>query len=120
SARAIFDADGCRVFLMQPDDETLRCVMAIQENADALYDLKIKLGEGVTGAVAASGKAEIVNEMQNDPRAVQVHGTEDEQESIMFAPLKERDQTIGVLSIRRAGVEHPFQPTDLELLEAFA
>jgi PAS domain S-box-containing protein len=120
SAKALFAADGCRVFLMQPDGETLRCVLALQENAAAFSDLKIKLGEGVTGAVATSGKAEIVNEMQNDPRAVQVPGTENEEESIMFAPLKERERILGVLSIRRAGADRPFQSADLELLEAFA
>jgi PAS domain S-box-containing protein len=105
---------------MKPDGETLHCVLAIQEDAAAFSDMEIKLGEGVTGAVATSGKAEIVNEMQNDPRGLQVAGTEEEEEAIMFAPLKERDRTIGVLSIRRAGSEHPFQPAELELLEAFA
>jgi PAS domain S-box-containing protein len=121
SAKSLFAADGCRVFLMQSDGVTLRCVLALQENATALSDLQIKLGEGVTGAVALSGRAEIVNEMQNDSRAVQVAGTQEaEEEAIMFAPLKERDRTIGVLSIRRSGVDHPFQSVDLELLEAFA
>jgi len=121
SAKTLFTADGCRIFLMQPDGESLRCALALQENSNAFYDLILKLGDGVTGAVAASGQAEIVNEMQNDPRGVQVPGTiNEEEEAIMFAPLKERDRTIGVLSIRRAGTERPFKPADLELLEAFA
>ncbi|HLO33253.1 MAG TPA: PAS domain S-box protein, partial [Anaerolineales bacterium] len=121
SARALFAADGCRIFLMEPDGESLRCVLALQENPTAFSNLRIRIGEGVTGAVAASGQAEIVNQMQNDPRGVQVPGTqEQEEEAIMFAPLKERDHTIGVLSIRRAGAERPFQAADLELLEAFA
>ncbi|HSL44771.1 MAG TPA: PAS domain S-box protein [Anaerolineales bacterium] len=122
SAKSLFAADGCRIFLMEPDGETLRCVLALQESFEAFSDLKIKIGEGVTGAVAASGRAEIVNDMQNDSRSVQVPGTpEKEEEAIMFAPLKERDRTIGVLSIRRmGGSERYFQPADLELLEAFA
>ena len=121
SAKSLFIADGCRIFLMQPDGESLRCVLALQEDSFAFTDLRLKLGEGVTGAVAATGKAEIVNEMQNDPRGIQVPGTQEaEAEAIMFAPLKERDRTIGVLSIRRAGAERPFQTADLELLEAFA
>ncbi len=70
SAKTLFTGDGCRIFLMQPDGKTLRCVLALQENFTAFADLRIKLGEGVTGSVAASGQAEIVNEMQNDPRAV--------------------------------------------------
>ncbi|HEY3476699.1 MAG TPA: PAS domain S-box protein [Anaerolineales bacterium] len=121
SAKALFTADGCRIFLMEPGDEYLRCVLALQENFAAFSNLRIKIGEGVTGAIASSGQAEIVNEMHNDPRGVQVPGTpDDEKEAIMFAPLKERDRTIGILSIRRAGAERPFQSTDLELLEAFA
>jgi len=121
SAKTLFAADGCRIFLVEPDGEFLRCVLALQENSEAFSDLKIKIGDGVTGAVAASGQAEIVNTMQNDPRGVQVPGTlDEEEEAIMFAPLKERDRTIGVLSIRRIGTERPFQPADLELLEALA
>jgi PAS domain S-box-containing protein len=106
---------------MEPNGESLRCVLTLQEDSSAFSDLRIKVGEGVTGAVAASGRPEIVNQMQNDPRAVQVPGTpEKESEAIMFAPLKERDRAIGVLSIRRIGTERYFQPADLGLLEAFA
>ena len=120
SAKNLFAADGCRIFLMQPDGESLRCVLALQESPEAFLHLIVKPGQGVTGAVAASGQAEIVNEMQNDPRAVPVPGTDEEDEALMFAPLKERDRTIGVLSIRRNGIDRPFQPDDLEFLEAFA
>ncbi|MDQ2692615.1 MAG: PAS domain S-box protein [Chloroflexota bacterium] len=120
SAKALFAADGCRVFLMEPDGQTLRCVLALQEDAAAFSDLRFRIGEGVTGSVAASGRAEIVNQMQDDPRAVQVPGTPNEEEAIMFAPLKERDRTIGVLSIRRVGADRYFEPADLELLEALA
>ena len=120
SANTLFLADGCRIFLMEPDGETLRCVLALEENIAAFSSLSIKLGQGVTGAVAASGKAEIVNEMQDDPRALQIPETPEEQEAIMFAPLKERDRTIGILSVRRVGGKQPFHRAELELLEAFA
>ncbi len=119
-SKALFAADGCRIFLLEPDGRTLRCVLALLESAAAFSDLKINFGEGVTGSVAASGKAEIVNDMLSDPRAVQVPGTEVEPEAIMFAPLRERDRTLGVISIRRVGAQRPFQPADLELLMALA
>jgi PAS domain S-box-containing protein len=119
-AKSVFSADGCRVFLLEPDGETLRCVLALLENPTAFSDLRIKIGEGVTGSVAVSGKAEIVNDMNNDPRSVQVPGTDKEVEAIMFAPLKEQDRVIGVISIRRVGNVNPFLPADLALLGAFA
>jgi PAS domain S-box-containing protein len=120
SAKDLFAADGCRIFLMQPDGETLRCVLALQESPAAFLHLAIKLGEGVTGSVAASGRTEIVNEMRNDPRAVHVPGTPEEEEALMFAPLRERDRTVGVISVRRLGIDRPFETADLALLEAFA
>ena len=120
SASTLFLADGCRIFLVEQDGETLHCVLALGENTDAFSNLRIKIGRGVTGTVAAGGKAEIVNDMQNDPRAEQVPGTPEEQEAIMFAPLRERERSIGILSIRRLGGKKPFQQAELELLEAFA
>ncbi|MGC8857343.1 MAG: GAF domain-containing protein, partial [Anaerolineae bacterium] len=119
-AKALFQADGCRIFLLDPDGQNLHCVLALAESETAFADLTIPLGQGVTGQVALSGKAEIVNDMLRDPRAVQVPGTNEEAEAIMFAPLKEGGRTIGVISIRRVGTERPFQPSDLDLLQAFA
>ncbi|RJP47309.1 MAG: GAF domain-containing protein [Anaerolineaceae bacterium] len=120
-ASALFQLDACRIFLTEEaEQDTLRCVLALGENQDALLGLKVKFGEGVTGSVAAHGQAEIVNDMQNDQRAVQVNGTPDEDEAIMFAPLKLGGRVIGVMSVKRLGLERPFFPSDLELLKAFA
>ncbi len=119
-ARALFQADGCRIFLLEADGKTLRCVLALAESEVAFSDLKIQVGQGVTGHVALTGEAEIVNDMLNDPRAQRVPGTEEEAEALIFAPLKSGEKTIGVISVRRAGSERPFQPSDLDLLKAFA
>jgi PAS domain S-box-containing protein len=120
-ASALFESDACRIFLTEEaDQDILRCVLALGENQEALLGLKVKFGEGVTGSVAARGQAEIVNDMQNDPRAVQVNGTPDEEEAIMFAPLKLGAQVIGVMSVKRLGLDRPFFESDLELLKAFA
>ncbi|MFZ5856806.1 MAG: PAS domain S-box protein [Chloroflexota bacterium] len=120
-ASALFESDACRIFLTEEaDPTTLRCALALGENQEALLGLKVHFGEGVTGSVAAQGQAEIVNDMQNDPRAVQVNGTPEEEEAIMFAPLKLGNQVIGVMSVKRLSLERPFLPSDLELLKAFA
>lgn len=119
-AKALFKADGCRIALLEPDGETLRFVLALHERADAVLNLRLKLGKGVTGDVALRGEPEIVNDMIHDPRAVQVPGTPIEQEVMMFVPLKERERVIGVMSVSRLGSERPFHPEDLELLKGLA
>ncbi len=120
-ASALFETDACRIFLTdEAEEDTLRCVLALGENQSVMLGLKIRLGEGVTGDVAAKGHAEIVNNMDGDARSVQVPGTPEEQEAIMFAPLKSGDRVIGVMSVKRLGQSHPFVLSDLELLKAFA
>lgn len=119
-AKTIFRADGCRIFLLEPESQTLRCELALQENEQAFSTLRVKVGEGVTGFVALTGVAEIVNDMTNDPRAVHVPGTPEEPEAMMFAPLIYGETSIGVLSVRRVGRNRPFTEENLRLLKAFA
>lgn len=120
-ASALFETDACRIFLTdEAEADTLRCVLALGENQSALLGLKVRLNQGVTGDVAAKGQAEIVNDMNADPRSMQIQGTPEEVETIMFAPLKSGGQVIGVMSVKRLGLDHPFTPSDLELLKAFA
>lgn len=119
-ARQLFQADSCRIFLLEEQGETLRCAVVSGEDPEAFENLRIRLNQGVTGAVAASGQAEIVNDMSQDARAIVVPGTEDLPEAAMFAPLKARERILGVLSVHRQGVERPFVNSDLDLLQAFA
>ncbi len=118
-ARELFAA-GCRIFLLEPDGETLRCVLALEERAELIFGLKLKLGQGMIGDVALCGEAEIVNDTLGDPRAYQIPGMDPGQKMMMFAPLQERQRLLGVMSVQRAGESHPFTPADLELLKGFA
>ena len=119
-AKALFAADGCRIFMLEPDGETLRCVLALHDRAEAVLRLSLKLGQGVTGDIALRGEPAIVNDMLADPHVVQVPGTPVRNEAMMFVPLKERGERIGIISISRLGTERPFHPHDLELFKAFA
>ncbi len=116
-AKELFDADGCRIFLLEPDGETLRCLLALHKRARAVKEMRIKVGQGVTGDIARTGRAEIVNDMLGDPRAIQVPGTPREQEAMMFTPLTDQGRVIGVMSISRLEGKPPFQPQDLELFK---
>ncbi len=90
--------------LLQPDG-TLRTVMARGRYADLLMNDIVHPGEGITYSVFQSGKAEVVNNPEEDSRAATVQGSEkDEQfedEAIAFAPLLSGEQVIGVLTFWR-------------------
>ncbi|HEY4666774.1 MAG TPA: GAF domain-containing protein [Anaerolineales bacterium] len=120
-AKDLLLADGSRIHLHDPQNNTLRCVIALDEPASAFQALDLKPGEGLVGHVVESGKPLISNDPTADPRGLQVPGTpEQEPEVLMMAPLRVRQRTMGVMTVRRLGAERPFRSRDLDLLIAFA
>ena len=108
------------LFLMDDDGETLAPVVA---HVDSFYEevmaLRLKKGDGIVGWVAKTGKSEIVNHAENDPRSLQVPGTPVEPTSLLCAPLLIKDRVVGVLALTRLGGED-FESEDLELATIFA
>jgi signal transduction histidine kinase len=82
--------------------------------------MSITLGEGVVGHIAQSRVAEIVNDMQHDPRALHVPGTPDQPEMLMCAPLISKDELVGVMVAVRLGDRPLFTQNDLGFLIGLA
>jgi len=65
--------------------------------------LRLPLGVGACGAVIESGRPEMVNDMLRDPRAVQVPGTDEEEQASLIIPLQVGAEIFGVLAVSRFG-----------------
>ena len=105
--------------LMMVDEEKQELVFeaALGARARDVAAFRLKIGEGVAGWVAQSGKPAIVNDVARDPRfspRVDTR-TQFETRSILCAPLVSRGRTIGVLEIinKRGGA---FTRADLQLV----
>ena len=82
--------------------------------------LRIGVGVGITGWVAARGVAQYLPDAASDPRAETIPGTEDDlDESMLLAPMLFDDQVIGVLVLSKLGLDR-FSEDDLRLLEIYA
>ncbi len=82
--------------------------------------LRIGVGVGITGWVAASGIAQNLPDAARDPRAETIPGTQDDlDESMLLAPMLFDDQVLGVLVLSKLGVDQ-FSDDDLRLLEIYA
>jgi len=121
--RALIDYHNCRVFLLQPDGETLLplafrgSLSAYQgETFDALV---IKVGEGITGRVAMTGESYYTPDAEHDPYAMDIPGTPSLEESILAVPLRYGDRVIGVVVLSKLGIDQ-FDEEDMRLLEALA
>ncbi|MBC6952070.1 GAF domain-containing protein, partial [candidate division KSB1 bacterium] len=91
-ARQLIKASGGSVMLLNEEQRRLDSVAAFGHGIVAANGRK--LGEGIVGSIAATGNAEIVNEVNSDPRA---DDNENAISSLICAPLKVKEQVKGVL-----------------------
>ncbi|MCC6650007.1 MAG: GAF domain-containing protein, partial [Candidatus Eisenbacteria bacterium] len=118
--RQVIQTDECSVFLFDEQEQVLVPVVCdARSYMEEMMAVRLKLGEGITGMVAQTGRGEIVNDAEADPRAVTVPGTPPEQTALLCVPLLSRDRVVGVITLTRIG-PRGFQTEDLELATLFA
>ena len=119
NVHSLFQATDTVLRLAAPDGKTLRTAMALglyaQENA---VDV-IAFGQGITGSIAQSGVAEVIDNVDLDPRGVHIAGTPDQDEvpqTMMVAPLIAGNRTIGIISVYKDRPTGIFSQVDLDFL----
>jgi signal transduction histidine kinase/CheY-like chemotaxis protein len=118
--RQVIEVDECTVFLIDDSGEVLSpAVCDAARFRDEMMAMRLKVGEGITGTVALTGRGEIVNSAEDDPRAAHVPGTPPEESSLMCVPMIAREKVVGVITLARLGTRS-FQHADLELVTLFA
>ena len=92
----------------------------IGEYADeAEEQLRLKVGQGITGWVAEHGLAQYLPDADGDPRTQTIAGTQEHlDESLLVAPMKFEDRVLGVIVLSKLGL-HQFSSDDLRLLEIY-
>ncbi len=92
------------------------------KGAELEEKFRVKMGEGIAGSVAASGKAEIVNDPHGDPRFAKRFddSTGFITRAILCVPMKAKDQVIGVLQAINPLQRKGFSAEDLALFATFA
>ncbi len=111
--------DSLTFYRIDHEANLLVPVLARGSYSDQVMSETFPVGEGITGHVAKTGKAEFVNDPSSDARASHVEGTPDEPEAIMSIPLRGRERIIGVVTIYREG-GRTFTPADFEIVQLFA
>ncbi len=82
--------------------------------------LKVRIGEGITGWVAEHKLAQNLPDADADPRTNTIPGTDANlDESMLLAPMLYEDEVLGVLVLSKLGL-HQFRDDDLRLLVIYA
>ena len=119
--RQIVDYDAMDIRLVTSDRRDLVVVCARDEkDGPEVHGHAMSLDEGVSGWVVRHNQAQLVNDMDADPRAVHIPGTGvGERQACIVVPLTVGDEVIGVMTIDRLG-GRIFEARELELAQLFA
>lgn len=120
--RQLIDYHNARVYRLG-GQELIPVAMQGQvgEYVDETPDqLRVAVGEGITGWVAAHRVAQNLGNAAADPRASTIPGTQDDlDESMLLAPMLYDEQVLGVLVLSKLGLNR-FSDDDLRLLVIYA
>ena len=120
--RQLIDYHNVRVYRTVGSDLVPVAMLGqVGEYVDETPDqLRVRVGEGITGWVAEHRVAQNIGDAAADLRAVTIQGTEDDlDESMLLAPMLHDDDCLGVLVLSKLGLQQ-FSDDDLRLLVIYA
>lgn len=99
AATSLMDAEVGSLLLVDPDTNELFFEVALGEKGEQLKQIRLRMGEGIAGWVAANDQAALVNDVQNDPRHFKKaqHLTNFVTRNMLCVPVRSRGRVIGVL-----------------------
>ena len=119
----LIEYHNVRVYRLRSDGWVVPVAMRglVGEFHDETPDqLRIRVGQGITGWVAQHNVAQNIADAAHDPRAMTIPGTEaDLDESMLLAPLVFEERVLGVIVLSKLGLGQ-FSDDDLRLLVIYA
>lgn len=117
NAMELLNGELSALFIPESNGLIFRAIAAVGENADQLRNDTIELGTGILGAIATNKVGEIVNDANNDPRALTIAGTENAPNEHMLAvPMLANNELKGLMAVWRTGAGQDFTDAELEFL----
>ena len=110
--------DGLTFYKVDQESSMIHAILARGPYVSEIMAETFSTDVGITGYVARTGKAELVNDTTSDPRIAHVKGTPQVREALAVIPLMGKDHVTGVLTIYRD--EDRFTDTEFEIAQLFA
>ncbi len=118
--RQLIDYHNCRVFVRDGDELVPVAFRGdLIGESPALQVLATRVGEGITGHVAATGEPFLTGDAANCGIGRLIQGTERIEESLLAVPLRYGTSVEGVIVVSKLGRDQ-FDGDDLRLLEVLA
>ncbi len=106
--------------LAAPDTEPAGGAGFFERVERAVRDQAVRVGEGLVGAVAASGRPLLIADAERDARVPRFRSAFLAVETLLLVPMRFQNTVLGVLVLVNRIDDAPFLPSDLNLLQALA
>lgn len=104
------------LMLIDKESNDLNCAASKGVPEEKKSAMRVKLGEGIAGRAAESGKTILVENVETDARFLRNKGVEADYKSVAAVPVKIKNRVIGVLNVYAQEQFHQFSQRDLRLL----
>jgi signal transduction histidine kinase/putative methionine-R-sulfoxide reductase with GAF domain len=108
------------LMLLDPSGDELFIQAAMGLPDDAIRDVRVAVGERIAGRVAKTGETILIPDLAADGRFEPCGSGRYETRSLVSAPLRVHDETIGVVNVTSKASSQPFDEHDRRLLELLA
>ncbi len=113
--------DSCLIYLYEPQDRELVLYASKNPHPKMIGEVKLKMGEGITGWVASSKKPVVIEkEAGKDPRFKFIPGLPEEKyQAFISYPILFRKELVGVINVQYKK-PRKYSPTTLALMETIS
>lgn len=121
ASRSVLGAGRCAVYLLDPETDELRCVLAQGLSAAYIRAVSQVYRQIPGGEVIATRRPLVIRDAANDPRLAAIHESvrHEGYRSVALLPLVHGDETLGMLAFYHE-TERDYSPEELELAQTFA
>ncbi|WP_208607769.1 PP2C family protein-serine/threonine phosphatase [Paenibacillus pectinilyticus] len=118
----IMNAEASSVILVDEEKGELFFDLALGAKGDEVREIRLKIGEGIAGWVAQTGKSVKIDDAAQDERwsSKVAKRVDYPTRNMLCVPLVSKGKIIGVLQVLNKRGEAPFTDRDLQLLESIA
>ena len=110
----------CSLYLVTPEGTELLLTATNGLNENMVGKVRMRMGEGITGAVADSRRAAVVPDVSQDPRWKWVPGLDEERfKSMASVPIESGPRLVGVVNVQSTE-RREFNSGDIDFLRAIA
>jgi putative methionine-R-sulfoxide reductase with GAF domain len=117
-AEKLCRAETSSIWEVDGDELFFRVVRG--DAASAIRNLRVRIGSGIVGSVALSGRGELINDVSQDPRWRGDLASSFRTRAILAMPLLAHGRVVGVLQMLNPVGRETFDARDFERMRLFA